>query len=182
MGTSRIAVNQYGYAGGAFRRYLLLPSDPAASLRVGSYVSVFLGSLMLPVGALLWCIFAPPPFDIRQLVMLLGAGATGLFLFHAAGLWATVYGPRKGNYNASFGNDMSLMGNVIVIGGVILFLLLPGALKTWAPAALEPQNWWWTLAFAAASVLLYTASLRAVSPVFSARRERLMAIVEGRKT
>lgn len=182
MGTSRISVNQYGYTGGAFRRYLLLPSDPAASLRVGSYVSLFLGSLMLPAGALLWCIFAPRPFDVRALLMLLAAGVTGLFLFQSVALWATLYGPRKGNYNASFGNDMSAIGNIVVIGGVMLFLVLPGALKAWAPAVLEPANWWWTWAVAAASVAIYFASVRAAGAAFGGRRENLMAIVEGRQS
>ena len=39
LGTSRMAVNQYGYVGGGFRRYFLLPTDPAASLRAGSYAA-----------------------------------------------------------------------------------------------------------------------------------------------
>jgi len=182
LGTSRIAVNQYGYTGGAFRRFFLLPSDPAASLRAGSYVSVFFGALLLPVGAALWCIFAPRPFDIRRLIMLLGMGFAGLFALHAAGLWATVFGPRKGNYNASFGNDMSAMGNVVVIGGVLIFMLLPVALKELAPAGLDPQNWWWPLGAALAALGAYRFSLRAVSAVFSGRRERLMAIVEGRQS
>jgi len=180
IGTSRIAVNQYGYTDGAFRRFFLLPSSPAASLRTGSYVSVFFGSLLLPVGAILWCIFAPRPFDFRLLAMLLCTGAAGLFALHAAGLWATIFGPRKGSYNAGFGNDMSAVGNTVVIGGVLIFMLLPVALKHYAPWALNPDSWWWPPALALAAFAAYLFSLRAVSTLFPGRRERLMAIVEGR--
>jgi hypothetical protein len=182
IGTSRIAVNQYGYAGGAFRRYQLLPSDPAASLRVGSYVNLFFGSLMLPAGALLWILLSPPPLLISRLLMLLLMGVAGLFLLHAAGLWATVFGPRKGNYTASFGNDMSAFGNVVVIGGVLLFMAPPPILKELLPAALAPQNWWWTLLAAAVCIGIYLFSLKTVSALLVSRREHLMAIVEGRQS
>jgi hypothetical protein len=40
MWTSRIAVNQFGYVGGAFRRYFLLPIRPAEVLRSASYASL----------------------------------------------------------------------------------------------------------------------------------------------
>ena len=43
LGTSRISVNQFGYVGGAFRRYFLLPTDPAATLRAASYAGVTIG-------------------------------------------------------------------------------------------------------------------------------------------
>ena len=69
LGPSRIAVNLYGYTGGAFRRFFLFPTDPAASLRAGSYASVLLGGTLLVPAAIAWAIFAPRPLDFRVIVM-----------------------------------------------------------------------------------------------------------------
>ena len=106
LGTSRIAVNLFGYVGGAFRRYFLLPTDPAAALRTGSYASLLLGAAMLPAALLAWLIFAPVAFDARMLLMLAASGVSGLFFFHALGLWVTLFNPRRGNYSSSFGRAL----------------------------------------------------------------------------
>ena len=45
-----------------------------------------------------------------MLAMMVGAAVTALFLMHGLALWATLLGPRRGNYKASFGNDLSLAG------------------------------------------------------------------------
>jgi hypothetical protein len=181
MGTSRIAVNQFGYVGGAFRRFFLFPIDPAAALRTGSYSSMLLGAALIPVAAAAWLIFSPLPFDARQVIMLLGSGLTSLFLFHGLGLWCTIFGPRKGNYNSSLGNDLSALGNVIVIGGVFSAIILPQVLAKKAPFAVQPQNWWIPFAAALPAFLFYVYSLRAVGKLFVERRESLLAVVEGRE-
>src|SRR5260370_6011439 len=69
LGTSRISVNQFGYVGGAFRRYFLLPTDPAATLRAASYAAVVIGGSLLPVAPLARALFAPSPFRSRMLVL-----------------------------------------------------------------------------------------------------------------
>jgi hypothetical protein len=180
LGTSRIAVNQFGYVGGAFRRFFLFPTDPAASLRAGSYAAVLLGAAMIPPAAILWAVFAPRPLDARVVLMPVVNGVTALFVFHALGLWTTLYGPRRGNYDKSLGNDMSLMGNLAVVGVTLACMFLPMALHFAAPAAVSPANWWLTLPPAALAVAFYAASLRGASAAFPARRERLLAVVEGK--
>jgi len=180
LGTSRIAVNQFGYSGGAFRRYFLLPADAATTLRAASYAAVSLGTAAIPVVLLLWVVFAPGPFDGRMVLMLLFSALTGLFLFNAAGLWVTLYNPRKGNYDSNFGNDLSLGGNIVVIGGMICAMLLPRVLHRFFPAAVNPQNWWMLAPLAVAAMALYRASLKLAGPVFWARREKLLAVIEGR--
>jgi hypothetical protein len=180
LATSRFMVNQFGYLGGGYRRCFLLPVAPATVLRTGSYASLLLSACFIPVAAIAWVAFSPGPFDARQLFMLLGSGLTGLFVFHALGLWATLYGPRKGNYNQSLGNDLSLMGNLILIGGVMSCLLSSAILKKVAPAALDPAHWWLWVAPPVAALLFYVLSLRAASSLLRGKREQLMAIVEGR--
>ncbi len=178
MWTSRIAVNQFGYAGGAFRRYFLLPVDPPAVLRAASYTSLTLGAAMLSVVLLAWTVLAPLPLDPRMLVMLACSSIGGLLLFNAAGIWITILNPRRGKYNANFGNDLSLGGNILVIGGVIAAFWLPTLLyHTW-PAAVSPDSWWMLLPVPAAAAVLYAVSLRAAGPVFTARREQILGVIE----
>ena len=176
MGTSRIAVNQYGYAGGAFRRFFLFPTDSAASLRAGSYAAVLLSAAMIPPTAILWAVFAPRPLDPRVVLMPAIDAVTALFAFHAIGLWTTLYGPRRGDYDKSIGNDLSLMGNIVVIGSTFACIFAPIALGR----AATPANWWLALPPAALAAAFYAASLRGASAVFPGRRERLLAVLEGK--
>jgi hypothetical protein len=180
LGTSRIAVNQFGYSGGAFRRYFLLPAAPAVTLRAASYAAVALGAASIPIALLLWTVLAPAPFDARRVIMLLASGLTGLFLFNAAGLWVTLYNPRKGNYDSNFGNDLSLGGNVVLIGSMLCALLLPRALQHWVPSAVSPANWLFFLPLPLIAAALYRVSLQSAGSVFAGRREKLLAVIEGR--
>jgi len=180
LATSRFMVNQFGYLGGGYRRCFLLPVEPAAVLRTGSYASMLLSALFIPAAALAWIVFAPVPFDARQVFMLLASLTTGLLVFHALGLWTTVYGPRRGNYNQSLGNDLSLLGNIVLIGGVFGCMLWPQALQRLAPGAFDAPNWWMWIAAPVAGAVFYSTSLRAASRLLTDKREHLMAVVEGR--
>jgi hypothetical protein len=180
LGTSRIALNQFGYSGGAFRRYFLLPVSPGITLRAASYAAVMLGGSALPIALVLWVVFVPIPFDARRVAMLLASGLTGLFLFNAAGVWVTLFNPRKGNYDSNFGNDLSLGGNVVLIGCMICALSLPRILHRFYPAAVGPEAWLVYLVLPVLAVLIYRFSLRLAGPVFTAWRERILAVIEGR--
>jgi hypothetical protein len=115
-----------------------------------------------------------------MLLMLACSSIAGMFLFHAAALWVSLINPRKGNYNSSIGNDLSLGGNILVIGGMLTALFGPLALhKVW-PAPFLPENWWMSLALAALAIAAYFASLKSASATVGPRRERLLAVVEGR--
>lgn len=178
--TSRFMVNEFGYLGGGYRRCFLLPVEPGAVLRAGSYASLIISACFIPAGLIAWIAFAPVPFDAREVLGLLASAIGGMFILHALGLWTTLYGPRRGNYNQALGNDLSLLGNIVLIGGVMLCMFGPMVWKAVLPAALDPANWWWWIAPAAAGVAFYRVSLRATSAALAGRRERLMAVVEGR--
>jgi hypothetical protein len=180
LGTSRISVNQFGYVGGAFRRYFLLPIDPAATLRAASYAAVTIGGSMLPIALLAWILLVPYPFDARMLAMLLCTGLTGLFVLNALGIWVTLFNPRKGNYNSNFGNDLSLGGNILLIGGMILAMLLPRLLHRLQPALVSTESWWMYLPLPVLGVVFYRVTLKTAGPAFVTRREKLLAVVEGR--
>ncbi|MCU1235378.1 MAG: hypothetical protein JWP63_3345 [Candidatus Solibacter sp.] len=180
LGVSRIALNQFGYSGGAFRRYFLLPVEPSATLRAASYAALTIGGGFLPVVLLAWIILAPYPLDARMLFMLICSGLTGLFGFNALGLWVTLYNPRKGNYASSFGNDLSLGGNIVLIGGVMTAMLLPRLLYKLWPVVVSPEAWWMVWPLPALAAAFYFGTLRAAGPIFMARREQLLAVVEGK--
>ncbi len=180
IGTAQFAVNQFGYVGSGFRRYMLLPTDPAAVLRAGSFAFMLLSSVLIPVAAVAWLVFSPVKGDARTLAMLVSSSVTGLFLMNGIGLWVAVLAPRRGNYYATFGNDLSLPANVVMIGGLFLLLFLPRLLSAVWPGSVTPDRWWAVTLLAVAAFVFYKYSLDAVSAVFRRRREHLLAVMEGR--
>ena len=180
LGVARLTVNQFGYSGGGFRRYFLLPTDPGATLRAGSFASLLIGGSSIPVLLAAWIAIAPKPVDPIKLLMLAFSSFAGLLLFHACALWISVYNPRKGNYNSSLGNDLSLGGNILVIGGMLTALFGPTVLHRFWPAPFETANWWMAALPLAFGLVLYKVSLNATASLVGSRRERLLAVVEGR--
>ncbi len=180
LGVSRIGLNYFGYVGGAFRRYFLLPVPPSATIRAASFAAITIGAAIVPAALLLWVLFSPYPLDARMVFMLACSGISGLFAFNAMGIWVTLYNPRKGNYSSSFGNDLSLGGNIVLIGGVMAAILLPRLLYKLWPAAVSPEAWWMVLPVPALAAVFYFGTLHAAGPIFVARREKLLAVVEGR--
>ncbi len=180
MGTAQFAVNQFGYLGGGFRRYFLLPANPAAILRSGSYAFLLLSAALIPVGALAVLLIRPVPLSPAGFLMMLAAAVATLFFMHGLGLWSTLLGPRRANFYASFGNDLSLAGNVVVIGGMLCLLFLPRLLSLFWPSLLVPQNWWLMFVLALFAIAFYVVSLRRAAALFRTRREHLIAVMEGR--
>jgi len=180
MGTAQFSVNQFGYVAGGFRRFLLLPVQPAAVLRAGSYTFMLMNSALIVAGTLLFVLFSPFPFDARMLVMLVGTAVTSLFVFLGLGLWATLFGPRCCDYYSNFGNDLSAAGNTVLIGGMLVVLAAPRALLIAWPAALAPDKWWIAIPMVLLAAAFYFSSLKRAGAMLLARREKLLAIVEGR--
>jgi hypothetical protein len=178
--TGQFAVNQFGYFGNGFRRYLLLPIDPAAAFRAGSYLFVALGAMLIPLGAVIWCLLSRMPFDARALVMLVGCSVTSLFLFHSVAIWTSLLGSSRGNFYQSFGNDLSFAGNATLAGASLVMALAPTQLAKVRPGIVAPDHWWVLPPMAAAAALVYFASLKSATAVFRTRREQLMALLEGK--
>src|SRR5271157_3485060 len=180
MGNAQFSVNQFGYVAGGFRRFFLLPVRPAAVLRAGSYTFMLMSSALILVGTLLFVLFRPLPFDARMLIMLVGAAVASLFVFLGLGLWATLFGPRCCDYYSSFGNDLSAAGNTVLIGGMLALIFGPQLIaRTW-PAAFAPDRWWMAIPVVLLAAAFYFSSLERAGAMLLARREKLLAIVEGR--
>jgi len=173
-------VNQFGYVGSGFRRYFLFPVDPSDALRASSLTLMALCSVYLVLAALAWVLFAPVAWDARGLAMLLASGTFGLFAFHGAGLWTTLYGPRRCDPNKTMGNDLSLAGNLVVIGGMMSMLIGPMLYGQFHKGAVTPDHWLVVVAMAVAAACFYFASLRRATALLLSRREGLLAVVEGK--
>ena len=180
IGTGQFAVNQFGYVGGGFRRFLLLPTDSAAAFRAGSYMFVTLSAALILPAAILWTLFAPIHSNPQMLAMLVGASVSSLFLFHGAALWTSLYGARRGAYKHTLGNDLSLAGNIVVIGGMLTFLFVPQIFGHALQPKIADAYWWTTPALGLAGAAFYFVSLRLTSGLFRSRREYLMALMEGK--
>jgi hypothetical protein len=138
--TGQFAVNQFGYVDSGFRRYLLLPIDPAAAFRAGSYLFVALGAILIPFGAAIWCWLSRMPFDARTLAMLVGCSVTSLFLFHSVAIWTSLLGASRGNFYQSFGNDLSFAGNATLAGASLVTALAPTLLAKLRPGTITPDH------------------------------------------
>jgi hypothetical protein len=180
MGTARIAVNQFGYSGGGFRRFFLFPVEPGGILRAASLAALSMGGAMIPLGLIAFAAIVPGGADPRKVFMLACSAATGLLLFNGLGLWSTLFGPRKGNYSSAVGNDLSAAGNVVVFVCMLGGLFLPALLTKFAPALVAPQNWAFAVIPAGLAYAFYRISLALAAPMVSRRREFLMAVVEGK--
>jgi hypothetical protein len=173
-------VNQFGYVGGGFRRYFLFPCDPGAVLRSSSMALLVACSPYPLVATLTWLLFSRVPFTGSGLALLLASAAFGMLFFHGLGLWTTLYGPRRCNPNQTMGNDLSLAGNIALIGTMMLFLVCPMTIGRFRKGMLTPERWWIVLALAALAACFYLFSLRRTGAILVKRRERLLAVVEGK--
>jgi hypothetical protein len=175
-----MSTNQFGFDSSGFRRYFLLPIAPGAILRASSYTAMFVGSTILAAGTVLWLIFAPVPFDARMDLMLFACGIAGLFMFNGLSIWTSLLAPRATSFETTFGNQLSLSANVLLIGGLLGVVFGTMALdKTVGPAAVL-SFWWASIPAAALAIAFYFFSLQRGAAVFVSRREQLLNALEGR--
>jgi hypothetical protein len=69
---------------------------------------------------------------------------------------------------------------VVLIGSMIIALVVPRLLHSLYPAAVGPQAWLLYLPLPVLAVIVYRLSLKLAGPIFTTRRETLLAVVEGR--
>jgi len=180
LGTAVMCTNQFGFDSSGFRRYFLLPVEPQAVLRASSLTALSLGGVLAALAMLLWLLFAPVPFDPRMELMLLAAAVGGLFLFNGLAIWTSLLAPRRTNFETTFGNQLSLGANVLLIGGILTAIFGAVVLDETVGQQAILRGWWMAVAAAALSVVFYFYSLRRGAAAFVARRELLLNTLEGR--
>jgi hypothetical protein len=180
LGTAVMTTNQFGFDSSGFRRYFLLPVPPGAILRASSYTALFVGSTLVAAALVLWVLFAPVPFDARMAPMLLATGVGGLCLFNALSIWTSLLAPRPTSFETTFGNQLSLAANVLLIGGLLGCVFGVVALDKAIGPAVVLRYWWVAILAAALAIAFYRLSLRRGEAMFVSRRERLLNALEGR--
>ncbi len=180
LGTAVMATNQFGFDASGFRRYFLLPVQPGAILRASSYTALSMGGTLVAIAMALWLLLAPVPYDARMEAMLLAAGVGGLCLFNGLSIWTSLLAPRATSFETTFGNQLSLSANVLLIGGVLFCVFGPIALDKAAGPATVLSYWWLSIPGAVLAIAFYVYSLRLGAALFVSRRERLLNTLEGR--
>jgi hypothetical protein len=172
---SAVTLNQFGYDGPGIRRYAIFPVSFAAAIRAGSFTSLFIGSLAIAPTLALWVLFSHP-VEARMVVMLLSSALAGLFFFNALSLWTTVLSPRGVDFRSILSNHLSIGGNAVVIGGLILIFALAFILRRYTMATVL-AHWWVLPLLVVLCFSCYSISERAIGPVAGARRERLIETI-----
>jgi hypothetical protein len=180
LGTAVMSANQFGFDASGFRRYFLLPIAPGAILRASSYTALFVGGTLVAASLLLWLLFAPVPLDAHMAIMLAAAGVGGLCPFNALSIWTSLLAPRPTSFETTFGNQLSLAANVLLIGGLLGCFSGVVALDKIAGPAAVLRYWWAPVPAAALAIVFYFCSLRRGAEVFVSHRERLLNALEGR--
>ncbi|MEJ2007727.1 MAG: hypothetical protein P8Z30_06145 [Acidobacteriota bacterium] len=174
-GTTSIGANAFGFDGAGFRRYLLAPVTPSSVLRVASLVPLCLSALLIPVGLLAYGMDVPMNGVI--LAMFVSSALWGLFFFHGLAIWTSLLAPGKVDVAAAYEKDTSAGAKVVGFAVLVLLFLSMALLDRLSVTTL--LHYWWVLpVMMVAAACFYFASLLVGARVFSARRERLLSMVE----
>jgi hypothetical protein len=177
--TNAISLNQFGYDDSGIRRYLTLPVAFVQALRAGSYVSLFIGGVANLAGLALWSHFSVITVETRIITLFLEAGIAGLFFFNGLGVWVSVLSPRRAKFRSVVGNQLSLGGNLVMFGGLLLAIITTGVLVRYCTLSGSTEHWWVLLPLVFFCLSFYFASLHFVSAFLESRRERLVDIIAG---
>lgn len=175
--TSVVSSNAFGFDGAGTRRLLLVPVSSHALLITMSLASAMICTAFLLINVALWATVSRT-VEPLMVLMLLTHGFTGLLLFHAAATWTSVLTPARSDYFEKFRRQNTpgtrwsgfFMVGVLMLSVGVRFLL-PGDITAY---------WWLSGLFMVLAGITYFMTLKLAAPVFTARRERLLSVVEGR--
>ena len=177
-GTSSIALNQFGSDGKGVRRYALLPVKFCVPVRAGSLTSLLLGAAVVAPTIWLWTVITSVEPDWRTVAMLASSSLGGLFLFNGLAMWTTLFSPKSVDFTSTLNNRLSLGGNVVVAGGLIVVFVVHFALMRKALDSVLAL-WWLSAAFALLSLILYAVCWWAVGPISETRRHSVIDAISS---
>ncbi len=181
MGTFVVAVNLFGYDGDGFRRYFLLPVRPEAVLRTASLVAMVIGAAVLPFLLLCYAVFARSQGNARTWIVLISSGVIGVFAYHGVAVWTAILAPRRADWSSVFGNDLSRGANIAMMASIMGPALILSLVQYKYGLTVLFRYPWIMPAVAALAVAFYIFTLLRGGAVLVARRERILAAVEGRQ-
>jgi hypothetical protein len=175
--TSVVSSNAFGFDGGGTRRLLLMPVSSYTLLVTMNLASAIICAAFLIVAVAIWTAVSGIVEPVMVL-MLITHGFTGLLLFHSAATWTSVLTPARGDYFEKFRRQNTpgtrwtgffTLG--LLLASFLVRLLLPGDITAY---------WWLSIVFLVFSGLIFVMTMNLAATVFRTRRERLLAVVEGR--
>lgn len=172
-----MTMNVFGFDGSGFRRYFLLPVAPARVLRAAAIVPLLLGSAIIPVSLGIWMAVSRVGLDARMVVMVVSNAVAAMFLLQGLGLWTSLLAPRAIDFNATWGNKLSLAANVLMMGSMFLTFGLMGLFEHLGTRTVL-AHWWIPPVAAVLAAVFYAATLQTAAVVFCARRERMLSMIE----
>jgi hypothetical protein len=179
LATASLSENVFGFEASGLRRLLLSPVRAMTMLRARTIVPLMIGAVYSGLAAFAWLLLSADD-EPRKLAMLLTHSLTGLLVFEAFGLWASVVAPKRAAYDEKYSNQLSAAAFIVMLTALGVIMLVP----IWIHARFMPgpieQYWWATLIGLAVGLACYELMLRVGGYLFEQRRERIMAIVEGR--
>ncbi|HKY05652.1 MAG TPA: hypothetical protein VJQ56_12220, partial [Blastocatellia bacterium] len=179
VSTGAVTLNHFGYDDAGIRRYAVLPITFDYSLRAASFASLVIGGLAIPPGLVLWALFTRVSYEPVMAVVLLLNGVAGLFFFNALSLWSSVLSPKRVDFNSIVGNQLSLGGNLVLIGGTSVAFGLAFFFMQRRGFEKIISYWWVFLFLGAVCIILYAVSLSLITRLLRSRRERLIEVIAG---
>ncbi len=182
MGSFVVAINIFGYDGDGFRRYFLIPKRPETVMQTASLVALAIGAAALPVLFFCFAVFGRgEQADARMWALLVSSGLIGIFTYQGVAVWTAILAPRRADWNSVFGNDLSRGANIAMMACIIGPSFILGFVHYKVGLSILLRYPWIMPAVAALALAFYIFTLLRGGAVLVARRERILAAVEGRQ-
>jgi hypothetical protein len=133
-------------------------------------------AVILPALGLV-AVFAPAMLSLKFAAILMLSGVAGAFLFNGAGLYTSVWAPRRVEFRRLFGNDMSIPGNLVMYAGLALSFGVPLWVSTILPLPTVLRDWPVFFVITAVCAAWYLHALRMTGRLVTAASSRLLSVL-----
>lgn len=175
-----LMLNLFGFDEAGIRRYAFLPMKFGDALRAGTLASMALRLLTVCAAFTLWLVFYNrEALNWRMLVMIVSVALASLLIFNALGIWTSVFSPKNSDFDAIWNNRLSLGGNIVMIGGILIPFWAMMAVMGRVGEELLLRYWWAPLIFLMIGAGFLAFTTRIVDSALAPRREKLINQIAG---
>jgi len=175
-----LMLNLFGFDEAGIRRYAFLPMDFGDALRAGTLASMALRLLTVCAAFTLWLVFYNREgLNWRMLVMIVSVALASLLIFNALGIWTSVFSPKNSDFDAIWNNRLSLGGNIVMIGGILIPFWAMMAVTGRVGEELLLKFWWAPLILLLIGAGFLAFTTRIIDVALTPRRENLINQIAG---